>query len=422
MRKASRLVLVAGSVLGLFLFGQENPVFFLAKPTGPFVVGRTILRWMDRSRREDALPNVDMRREVVAFVYYPASATGSWADYYPGLTGLGATPDTKILEKHFGSAWPAVSAGLVRSHAYEDAPFLNGPGLCPVLVFSPGGGAPLAAYSVQLEEMASHGYVVVGLEHPYDTALIIQPGHRLIPFIDRMPHETAQTAAWLEADVQQVLRWVADTKFALDEIQNLSQRRDTPFFGHLDLSRIGVYGHSLGGMAAARLCQTDSRIHACLNQDGEMFGIPFGGTEPIPSVIATQPTIAPFVDIYAHEQLASDAQLAAVHVTRKQFEDWRHSKTEALRSFLRRNTSASHLVIIERPGFTHGSFMDIGQLISAVAGSDPSQARSSLELANRLTLAFFDATLRQEDQGWVELVRKPPEGVTIESFENRRLQ
>ena len=422
MRIASRLILVAGSVLGLSLFGQENPAFFLAEPTGPFAVGRTILRWTDRSRREDALANVDMRREVVAFVYYPASATGRRADYYPGLTGLGSTPDTKILEKHFGSAWSAVSAGLVRSHAYEDAPFLNGPGLCPVLVFSPGGSAPLAAYSVQLEEMASHGYVVVGLEHPYDTALIIQPGHRLIPFIDRMPHETVPTAAWLEADVEQVLRWVADTKFALDEIQNLSQQRDMRFFGHLDLSRIGVYGHSLGGKAAARLCQTDSRIRACLNQDGEMFGIPFGGTEPIPTVIAKQPTKAPFVDIYAHEQLASDAQLAAVHVTRKQFEDWRNSKTEALRSFLRQNTSASHLVIIERPGFTHGSFMDIGQLISAVAGSDPSQARSSLELANRLTLAFFDATLRQEDQSWVELLRKPPEGVTIESFENRRLQ
>ena len=416
MKVASRLILIALSIFGPILLGQESSSSFLPKPTGPFAVGRTILWWTDQSRREDALPSVDVRREVVAFVYYPANASGVNADYYPGLTGLGPVPETKILEKHFGSAWPAIAAGRVLSHAYADAPFSKEAGLCPVLVFSPGASAPLAIYSIQLEELASHGYVVVGLEHPYDTALIIRPDHRLIPFVDQNPQPAAPTAAWLQASIKQVIRWEADTKFALDQIETLLQRHDTRFFGHLDLSRIGVFGHSLGGKAAARLCQADSRIGGCMNQDGEMFGIPFGGTEPISSLNADQPTKAPFVDIYAAEPLAGDAQLAAVHVTRMQFDNWRNSKTEALRAFLRRNTQASYLVVVKRPEVTHGTYMDIAQLDANIAGTDASQARSNLEVATRLTRAFFDATLKREHESWDEFLQRPPSGITVERY------
>jgi fermentation-respiration switch protein FrsA (DUF1100 family) len=417
MKVASHLISIALSIFGPILLGQEGSSFFLPKPTGPFAVGRTILWWTDQSRREDALPLVDARREVVAFVYYPANATGINADYYPGLTGLGPVPETKIIEKHFGSAWPAVAAGRVRSRAYVDAPFSKAAGLCPVLVFSPGASAPLAIYSIQLEELASHGYVVVGLEHPYDTALVIRPDHRLIPFVDQMPQQAGPPAvAGLQADLQEVVRWTADTKFALDQIETLSQRPDTRFVGRLDLSRIGLFGHSLGGKVAARLCQADSRIGACMNQDGEMFGIPFGGTEPISSLHAGQPTKAPFVDIYAAEPLATDAQLAAVHVTRTQFDNWRNSKTEALRAFLRRNTWASYLVVVKRPEFTHGTFMDIAQLDANIAGTDASQARSNLEVATRLTRAFFDATLKRQHESWDEFLQRPPNGITVEPY------
>ncbi len=93
---------------------------------------------------------------------------------------------------------------------------------------------------------------------------------------------------------------------------------------------------------AARICQTDKRLRACLNQDGELFGIPFESLEPIASVSGDRPTTGPFLDIFVNEILASDAQLAAVHVTRQQFDDWRTAKTDALRAFLKRNGEAGH--------------------------------------------------------------------------------
>jgi hypothetical protein len=128
--------------------------------------------------------------------------------------------------------------------------------------------------------------------------------------VDRAPQQPGPpTIAGLEANLKEVVRWEADSKFALDEIESLSRNKRTVFFQRLDLSRIGVFGHSLGGKTAARFCQTDVRVRACSNEDGELFGIPFGSNEPIPSVIPGRPTQAPFVDIYVAEPLASDASI-----------------------------------------------------------------------------------------------------------------
>jgi hypothetical protein len=122
------------------------------------------------------------------------------------------------------------------------------------------------------------------------------------------------------------------------------------------------------------------------------------------------------VDIYVAEPLASDAQLAAVHVTWKEFEDWRHAKTEALRSFLRENTRGSYLVVIRRPGFTHGGFMDIAELGAIIAKITGSSAQSNLQLANHFNLAFFDSTLKHDNKSWRQLVTVPPEDTRIEAF------
>ncbi|HEY3455781.1 MAG TPA: hypothetical protein VGK64_14340 [Bryobacteraceae bacterium] len=420
--RAAYLGVVATVVLSHAVLAEDKSSYALPKPTGQFFVGRTVEWWTDHARREQATLEGN-ERELQAIIYYPANGAGKHAAYYPGLTGLGGMSETKLLARHFGSAWAAVEGGLVQSNAYADAPFSKNLGKCPVLVFSPGGSAPVLAYSAQLEELASHGYVAVGLNHPHDTALIIRPDHRLIPFVDQSPQQSGPpSVAGLQADLEVVRRWTADTKFALDQLEIASRKKHGILFKHLNLSRIGVLGHSLGGKAAARLCQIDHRVKACLNEDGELFGIPFGSNQPVPSVIPGRRMRAPFVDIYVAERLASDAQLAAVHVTREQFEGWRRSKTEALRAFLRSNVRDSYLVVIRRPGFTHGGFMDIAELGAVVARTSKSTAQSNLELANDLTLAFFDAMLKHDNGNWRQLVMNPPEAVSIESFGKRHIQ
>jgi len=66
--------------------------------------------------------------------------------------------------------------------------------------------------------------------------------------------------------------------------------------------------------------------------------------------------------------------------------------------------------------------MDIAELGAVVARTNESTAQSNLELANNLTLAFFDAMLKHDNGSWRQLVMNPPEGVSVEAFGNRHIQ
>jgi len=117
----------------------------------------------------------------------------------------------------------------------------------PAILFSPGFGQRPAAYSVILAELASHGYVVIGLEHPH--------------FKDPENVELYDVAPVLARQLISTLSHI------------LAERghRDSPF-ARLDPKRIGVLGHSIGGGAAALACSLDERFRAGMDLDGTIFG------------------------------------------------------------------------------------------------------------------------------------------------------
>jgi predicted dienelactone hydrolase len=67
--------------------------------------------------------------------------------------------------------------------------------------------------------------------------------------------------------------WTADIAFALDRLQQLnSTDASGKFTGRLDMTRVGVFGHSFGGAQAAQFCHDDSRCKAGIDVDGRPFG------------------------------------------------------------------------------------------------------------------------------------------------------
>jgi pimeloyl-ACP methyl ester carboxylesterase len=117
----------------------------------------------------------------------------------------------------------------------------------PAIIFSPGFGQAPAQYSVMLAELASHGYVVIGVEHPR--------------FKDPENVELYDVAPVLARQLVSTLSHI------------LAERghRDSPF-ARLDPKRIGVLGHSIGGGAAALACSIDERLRAGMDLDGTIFG------------------------------------------------------------------------------------------------------------------------------------------------------
>ena len=402
-------------IVSVFLnaaFGETN----LPAPTGAFPVGRQMLLWNDPARPEDVGPTAGKPREIAAYVYYPAVANGSRVAYYPGLTGLENAAETRLLRLQFGGAWNAVASSGIQTNAYAAPPMPPGRTKFPVLIFSPGGQAPVLAYQLQLEELASHGYVVFSLEHGTDSALIIRPDRTMISYVNRRPPDPLPTVAYLEAVRDEAIRRTADIVFSIGQIFGLAKQPGSVFHHRLDFSRIGVFGHSAGGQAAVRACQIDARVRACLNQDGEMFGMPPGSAEPIPTVLPGKPTLAPVAVIYVAEPGVSDAQLAAIHATRQQYDDWRAGKNRALRGFLQQNPRESDLITITAPSYVHATFMDIRLL---TPNPDPQAALNHRTITD-ITRAFFDAHLRWGKQkSWSRFAIEPGQGIAAENLSTK---
>jgi hypothetical protein len=70
--------------------------------------------------------------------------------------------------------------------------------------------------------------------------------------------------------------------FALDQLQRLNVSDPSGrFFQRLDMQRIGVFGHSLGGATSLPFCHDDARCKA----ENDLDGAPLGSviTDGVPS-------------------------------------------------------------------------------------------------------------------------------------------
>ena len=93
--------------------------------------------------------------------------------------------------------------------------------------------------------------------------------------------------AHLKNTDQVVKRWMLDVKYVLDQLPKSGA--GSALAARLDLSRLGVAGHSMGGVMAGQFCVEDRRCKAALNLDG----IPQYGT------MIDTPMPAPFLMVYS---------------------------------------------------------------------------------------------------------------------------
>lgn len=245
----------------------------LPAPSGPHALGRLRLSWSDRARPEVLTPTEDDRREIIVEVWYPAKAnTGGEAPYFPDLRRVSAG----LVQSGELSGIQAWGLQFVRAHARVQASVADEPGVFPVLLLSPGNATNAEFYASFAEELASHGFVVVGINHPYDVAAVtLADGSVAVLAPPGQPPR--------EFIAARVAERVADVRFVLDRLNEVNLGTG-PLAHHLDLARVGILGHSLGGLTAAQGCVADARLKACLNLDGLQEGGPFsvrsGGAVP----------------------------------------------------------------------------------------------------------------------------------------------
>ncbi|ANP55965.1 putative dienelactone hydrolase [Streptomyces griseochromogenes] len=334
----------------------------LPAPTGPYPVGTVPLHLVDTSR-PDPVAGPGHHRELMAAVWYPARAV----ERYPLAPWASPAVARALLT---AADFPADVTVAPLTAAHEGAPVLRTGRRLPVVVFSHGAHDHRADTTIVVQELASHGYAVVTVDHTYDAFSVFPDGRLTVP-LDQ-PALTPRDFA-------------TDIRFVLDRVEDLAAGRNpdaghrpppTGLLGALDPRRIGMFGWSKGATATAFVMSEDRRVRAGLSFDG-----------PMQPMITTD-LDRPFMLMTAENSRAAQPSVA---------EFW-----DRLRGW-RLNVHAE--------GAVHSSYCDVQFLIPQLAQAlgmsdadlrgwigtlDPTRA---VRIQQAYPLAFFDLHLRHRGQG-----------------------
>ena len=239
MGVATALLLIASAVLGSVL-----PIFTLPTPDGPHAIGTVTNTWFRPVASRDGAALWTPSQKIIVQLWYPAET-----HRHIKLAPYRDKEEGWLLTRYLS---------LVRTHAQIGVPVANARHTYPVLLFSPAYNSGRTQYTFLYEMLASHGFIVAAMEHSPDA-----PDNHFDLFNNARVQEIGAMAH----------RRGEDALFVLDQLTELDESDpDGLITGRLDLSRVGILGHSFGGATAAEACWMDSRFKAGIDMDGDLYG------------------------------------------------------------------------------------------------------------------------------------------------------
>ncbi|MDO3409285.1 alpha/beta hydrolase [Saccharibacillus sp. CPCC 101409] len=258
-------------------------------------------------------------------------------------------------------------------------------GTYPLVVFSHGAfGVPISNLST-FTELASNGYVVVSIGHPYHSFYVPGPDGRPVmadtDFIRSVyaanemedgPEQQALVDQWLDVRL-------ADIHYVMDTLSRRARiASEDPVFRRIDPEKIGLFGHSLGGAASAEIGRQRPDIDAVAVLDATMLGerVGFDGEN---FILNESPYPVPLFNLYRQD-----------HYEETRLYGEKYENTHASKHAL-----SSYRAVVRKAG--HMSFTDL-PLASPVLGrlldSGTVDTYYGIETTNALVLEFFNYTLK----------------------------
>ena len=263
-------IVTALIVVGAWLVLFPTPRF--PAPTGAMGIGTRVYYWTDGTRLEPFTAARGDPRRLVVQVWYPSSGTGLNQPYIDRLEVLAAIARRLRIP-------PFLLRKLqdAPTHAVRDGRPAGGQH--PVLVNPTGFSGFRTSSLFWIEDLVSHGYVVVTLDQPGTAAASVWSDGVVTPLIadkntfDRYmplarsgPSERAIEMNGVALPGGIIPFLANDLSFVLDQLELVNQS-DPILAGTLDLEHVGVFGMSLGGYIAPEACHRDPRFKACLAVD-----------------------------------------------------------------------------------------------------------------------------------------------------------
>jgi predicted dienelactone hydrolase len=332
-------VVVVLAALGAFWW--YSPTFELPAPDGPHRVGVRAFELVDESRRGLlGTPAGDPRR-IPLRIWYPAAddAQGPTRPYLETFEAL-ALGRNFVRGPHFFAYLSRID-----THSILGAPVKRAPGAWPVVLYNHGYWCYPEQNTALMEQLASHGYVVVSIGHPGDSIEArFADGTVVLPYSPRDEQRDAElrasAAAYTGAATgdarmaalkrfeaatmahrlgRSALIWRDDNLFVFEALRTARVPEEArEIAGAVDYTTLGVIGMSFGGSTAPAVCEALPACKAAVNLDGESFDFSLYNDElrtPLLMLLTGQPfNEAQFKDTavnpndYAYERWAHAGQ------------------------------------------------------------------------------------------------------------------
>ena len=245
------------------------PVPRLQQPSGRFAIGTKTIHLIDTDRADPYAPDPTKPRELMVQLWYPADP-GSVDENAPWM-GSADIVAPKIADWLNLPSFFLNHLRLAESNALMDAEPLIANEPYPILLFSHGYGGFRAQNTNQAQELASHGFIVVGVEHTYGAVVTVFPDGRVADHNPETIPDGLSEQGSLNATRALGQQWSQDLKFVLDSLLSVNRGAPSELSPTLfDGERVAAFGHSTGGGAAIEFCAQDTRCDAVLTMDAFM--------------------------------------------------------------------------------------------------------------------------------------------------------
>src|SRR5918995_1652949 len=406
--------LTVGLAVGLGVLGLAAsvalpmvlPVFRFPHPSGPYEIGTLTYHWVDPDRPEVFTADPDDRRELMVQIWYPAKGD-------PSSPRAPYIQDADAVTSAFARLFDVPQFLLgnlkhVTTNAIPSAPVAapmaeDEPGY-PVLIYVEGLGTFRQMNTFLVEELVSHGYVVVAIDQPYTAANVVfsdgrqaegLPTERTKPLASQsfLPAERAPTLNGRTFQEGIVPYLAQDVSFTLDRLAVLNQADPNGILTRrLDQQRAGTLGYSLGGLVGSEACRLETRLRPCLFLDAPM------STDVVRSGLQQRAM-----------WITRDAD--AMRLERRKAGGWPeaeiHAELTTMRAVFESLPGDGYFVQV--PGMFHSNYTDLpswSPLWRLLGVGGPIDVQRANSIINAYSLAFFDRHLKSQPATRFDGLRK----------------
>ncbi len=329
--------------------------------------------------------NPDETRSLVVRFFYPAQRTENLEKYSYLGKKMPYFQQHITSQYHLTNATSKLLFRNIETHSFTNAPIAAEQQSYPVILFSHGLlGYPTDTSITILENLASHGYIVAGIDHPYFNGLTLYANGKVVTEKKLSNSFNKMSQAEQKKFLSEAIEiYKADMKFLIDEFAKLNENQNSIFYHHIDLDRIAAMGHSAGGTASIEFCRSDNRCKAAIDLDGWYDHII--GQEPI-----NKPLLLVFAEKSIEVTEPTPEYLKRKELTREQY----YEREKNIKEHKERLCSVPTCSMIIIPSATHGDFDDLMFLKWPLRSWSAAEPYKTIAIINEHNIKFLDRYLK----------------------------